>query len=123
MSPTSNPLIMSAEAHASGKATHVGAFTKVTSDVVNIVTGEVEGSFTITAANGELLTGVYSGFSIPDAASGTFTWLLNATFTGGTGRFTHATGEFVFIAEGDFVIVNGAVFGTYTETFDGTISY
>jgi hypothetical protein len=114
---------MSAEAHASGKATHVGAFTKVTSDVVNIVTGEVEGSFTITAANGELLTGVYSGFSIPDAASGTFTWLLNATFTGGTGRFTHATGEFVFIAEGDFVIVNGAVFGTYTETFDGTISY
>jgi hypothetical protein len=121
-SPTSNLPIFVSEAHAVGNATHTGAFTKVTSDVVNIVTGEVEGSFTMTTANGDLLTGVYSGFTVP-APDGSFSWVLNATFTGGTGRFVHATGEFVFIAEGEYVVVDGSIYGTYTETFDGTINY
>jgi len=62
LTPTPNPAIMLSEAHAVGLTTHLGAFTKVTSDVVNIVTGETEGAFTMTAANGDHLTGVYSGF-------------------------------------------------------------
>ena len=37
-------------AQAVGNGTHVGAFTKVTSDVTDIATGEVEGSFRMTAA-------------------------------------------------------------------------
>jgi len=122
-SPTPNPPIFSSSAHAVGNATHIGAFTKVTVDIVNISTGEVEGSFTMTTANGDLLTGTYSGFSIPDITLGTFSWVLNATFTGGTGRFLHATGQFVFIAEGEFAIVDGSILGKYTETFDGTINY
>ena len=121
--PTENPMIMVGGAQAVGLATHIGAFTKVTSDVTNIVTGEVVGAFTMTAANGDHLTGVYRGFLAFGASPGTFSWLLNATITGGTGRFLHATGEFVFIASGNAVVVDGIVNGNYTETFDGTISY
>lgn len=121
-SPTADPTVVTSEAHAVGLATHTGAFRKVTSDVVNIVTGEVEGTFTMTTANGDLLMGVYSGYSIP-TPDGTFSWVLNATFTGGTGRFVAATGDFVFVAEGEYVIVDGNISGTYTETFEGTINY
>lgn len=120
---TANPIIMLSQADAVGRTTHLGAFTKVTSDVFNVATGETVGSFTMTAANGDLLTGVYRGFLTFGATPGTFSWLLDATITGGTGRFLHATGEFVFIAEGSFDFVNGAVHGKYTETFEGTISY
>lgn len=71
-SPAPHPPIFSSSAHAFGNATHIGDFAKVTSDMVNIATGEVEGSFTMTAANGDLLTGTYSGFSIPDIFLHTF---------------------------------------------------
>ena len=121
--PSPDPTIFLGEAHAIGHATHVGAFTKVTSDVINIATGEVEGAFTMTAENGDQLKGEYSGFLAFGTTPGTFSWLLDATITGGTGRFLDATGEFVFIADGDYVLVNGVVNGKYTETFDGTISY
>jgi hypothetical protein len=121
--PTSNPALMLGEAHAIGLATHLGAFTKVTSDVVNILTGEVTGAFTMTTASGDQLKGEYSGLFAFGAMPGTLSWLLNATITGGTGRFLHATGEFVFVAEVDYLLVNGGVHGQYTETFDGTISY
>jgi hypothetical protein len=118
-----NPLIYLSEADAVGDATHLGAFTKMTSDVINIATGQVEGAFTMTAANGDQLTGVYSGFMAFGAAPGTFSWVLNATITGGTGRFLGATGQFVFLADVNYVAVNGVVTGNYTETFDGTITY
>jgi hypothetical protein len=121
--PSANPTIFLGGANASGLATHIGAFTKVTQDVTNIVTGEVQGAFTMTAADGDQVTGVYSGFLAFGATPGSFSWVLNATITGGTGRFAAATGTFVFIAEGQAVIVNGVVRGNYTETFDGTISY
>jgi hypothetical protein len=101
----------------------VGSFSKVTSDVVNLASGAVEGSFTITAANGDLLMGVYEGAITFGIVPGTFSWVLGATFTGGTGRFQNATGEFVFVAEGEFVVVDGVAYGEYSETFEGTINY
>lgn len=110
-------------AQAVGKGTHVGAFTKVTSDVVNIATGEVEGSFTMTAANGDHVTGVYVGIVVFGSTPGTFSWVLETTITGGSGRFSGATGEFVFIADGELIITDGVANGKYTETFDGTIDY
>jgi hypothetical protein len=120
--PTNNPIIYNSVANANGNAAHVGRFTKVTSDIFNIATGEVVGTFTITAANGDLLSGQYSGYVIPETAT-TFSWILNATFTGGTGRFANATGEFVFEAQGQYFFASGNLYGTYVETFDGTISY
>lgn len=120
--PTDDPAVFLSQARAHGSATHVGRFTKVTSDVLNASTGELTGTFTMTAANGDLLTGYYTGFAVPQTAT-TFSWFLNAAFTGGTGRFANATGEFVFVAQGEFVVVDGTIYGNYTETFDGTISY
>jgi hypothetical protein len=120
--PTENPVVFLSHALAVGEATHVGGFTKVTTDTVNIVTGETEGAFIMTAPNGDLLTGTYSGSSFP-GAPGTISWILNATITGGTGRFLHATGTFVFTAHGNYGFVDGTLVGQYTETFDGTINY
>lgn len=118
---TANPILFNSVATAQGNATHVGRFTKVTSDTFNLATGEVTGIFTMTTANGDLLTGEYSGFVV--SAATTFSWLLNATITGGTGRFTNATGQFVFEAQGEYYFASGNLQGTYTETFNGTISY
>ena len=123
LSPTQDSTVYVGGAQVVGKGTHVGAFTKVTSDVSNVATGEVEGSFTMTTASGDQVTGVYGGYFVFGSAPGTMSWVLDATITGGTGRFSRATGSFVFIAEVEFVVVDGVVHGEYTETFEGTISY
>lgn len=121
--PTADPTVYLGVAQAVGNGTHVGAFTKLTSDVINIATGRVDGTFTMTVANGDHVAGVYGGFFVFGSTPGTFSWELNATITGGSGRFSAATGTFVFVASGQDVITNGIVRGTYTETFDGTIKY
>jgi hypothetical protein len=121
--PSANPVIYTGGANAAGVATHIGAFSKATQDATNIMTGEVQGAFTMTAPTGDQLTGVYAGYLTVGTTPGSFSWVLNATITGGTGRFSAATGKFVFIAEGQAAIVDGVVHGVYTETFDGTIMY
>lgn len=121
--PTSNPAIFDGVANASGNVTNMGVFTKVTSDVINLVLGTVEGTFVMTSPGGEQLKGKYSGTFSLGTTPGTLSWNLNATITGGTGRFSHASGEFVFIANGKFVTGDGRITGDYTETFDGTINY
>jgi hypothetical protein len=120
--PTSDPAVFTSVARAMGRGTHVGAFSKVTDDLLNVVTGWVDGSFTMTTANGDLLRGFYTGYVVP-GAPGTFAWVLDSTITGGTGRFVNATGSFVFTAEGTFGFVDGLIEGAYTETFDGTIDF
>jgi hypothetical protein len=77
----------------------------------------------MTAANGDQISGKYTGTFSFGATPGSFSWLLDATITGGTRRFSGAGGEFVFIAQGQFTIINGSVYGNYTETFDGIIDY
>ena len=47
------------------------------------------GPFTITGANGDMLEGYYSDFSLDDE---TGVYMLEWTFTGGTGRFEGAEG-------------------------------
>ena len=72
-----------------------------------------DGEFTITAANGDTLTGTYDGVGLPDPARPGF---VNGTalawLTGGTGRFRCASGFAPFTLE-----INAA---TLTEviTFD-----
>lgn len=121
--PTPTPAIYNSVANASGNTTHLGVFNKITSDVINVVSTTVEGTFIMTNQSGEQITGRYSGTFSFGTTPGTFSWDLNATITGGTGRFTNATGEFVFLASGDYIITEGIVIGDYTETFDGTITY
>jgi hypothetical protein len=121
--PTSNPAIYSGVANARGNVTHLGVFSKVTSDVIDMVSSRIEGSFIMTNPGGEQITGKYDGTFSYGSIPGTFSWVLNATVTGGTGRFLHAAGEFVFRANGTQVIADGVASGEYTETFDGNIVY
>lgn len=121
--PTSNPAVFKGVANASGNVTHLGVFSKITSDIINLVLSTIEGTFVMTSPAGEQLTGKYSGTFSLGSTPGTLSWSLNATITGGTGRFSHAGGEFVFLANGNFVIADGSISGDYTETFDGMIVY
>ena len=121
--PTLNPTIYSGVAKANGNVTHLGTFSKVTSDSINVVSSRVDGSFVMSTPAGEQLTGIYAGNFILGPVPGTLSWSLNARITGGTGRFAGAGGNFIFRAEGKYWIDNGVINGEYTETFDGTISY
>src|SRR5262249_14738116 len=101
--PTSDPNVVLSEATAVGCGTHIGRFEKTTRDVANFATLNDEGEFTMMVADGDLLTGFYSGPLIPGDSPGTLSWRLDAVITGGTGRFRHATGEFVFVADGEYM--------------------
>jgi hypothetical protein len=93
-----------------GRAAHLGKFTR-TENVVFGAGGAISGSLVFTAANGDQLSADFTGgFISPTTAEGTY------TFTGGTGRFSDATGTASFTAttpDG----VNVAV------SFEGSISY
>lgn len=122
--PTDDPAIYTGGARAAGIGTPAGLFTKTTDDVVDVTNGWTVGTFTMTALNGDQIAGEYQGFTLVDLAAGTLSWVLDATITGGTGRFRHATGSFEFVASGEFTIeADGSVVTRYFETFDGTIEH
>jgi hypothetical protein len=108
LSPTSRRLTAS----ATGRATHLGRFTRTETIVVNLTNGTFTGTLVFTAANGDRLTADLAGqFTSPnlDAAEGTY------MFTGKTGRFQNASGRATFEAKAD-----GAGFDV---KFNGTIQY
>ena len=103
-----------------GQATHLGRFTAQQQHTINLVTTEVlEGVFTFTAANGDTVSGSYSGQgeSLP---SGLIRFTGTFRIEDGTGRFSDATGEgdmFGLIDPSDF-----PVSATADLTLDGTIA-
>ena len=108
-------------ATATGKATHLGAFTlRDTSRIVGfdgVVLQVAEGQAVLVAGNidhGDHLYGSFSG-SV-NLATGTGT--LNFEWTGGTGRFANATGATVW-----HVTLNPGEGLTYTAVAEGVISY
>jgi hypothetical protein len=94
-----------------GTATHLGTFTR--RELVHInADGTIVGTIVFVAANGDELDVSLSGQFTSlagDAVAGGY------TFTGGTGRFSDATGSATFAG----TIVNGQV----SVSFDGTIDY
>jgi hypothetical protein len=100
----------------SGEVTHLGHFT-VTGDVaVEVATGIPTGTWTLTAANGDMLFLKMTGSGIdPTHGFGEF------TVVGGTGRFEGATGSYEQIIT--FAVPLGtADIISYTDVLDGTIS-
>jgi hypothetical protein len=99
-----------------GTATHLGSLTTVQSHCVAPPSFDfTDGLFTLTAANGDQLSGTYEGEFLPldpplAAIDGEF------TFTGGTGRFIGATGG------GDASGVQNLATGDATVVLEGTIS-
>ena len=107
-SPPTSPLIT---ATATGEATHLGAFTRTETLVLNPSTGAFKGKLVFTADNGDrLCASIDGGFTPLGTAVGTY------AFTGGSGRFRNATGGAAFTA-----VPAGP--GRFTITFQGTIQY
>ena len=99
-------------AFATGKATHLGRFTRTETIVVNPNDGTFTSTLVFTAANGDQLYADATGhFTSPNGDSAEGTYL----FTGGTGRFENASGEAEFEVKPDEV--------GFDVTFKGTIQY
>jgi len=78
-----------------GTATHVGKYTIVNSHCVDPISGALsDGEFVKTAANGDRIYGTYTGGStaIQPPPRAVFRITGTIEFTGGTGRFSGATG-------------------------------
>jgi hypothetical protein len=74
---------------------------------------------TLTAANGDTINLTASG-TVCMAPSGTVVATATYTITGGTGRFSTATGSGTTRTDSDF---SSGIPGTFTGTVDGTISF
>jgi hypothetical protein len=98
----------------SGTATHLGLFTMAASEVVDFASMTVRnGTFTLTAANGDTVSGTYSGTILP----GLVGYHVSGPITGGTGRFAGATGAIIFDGIVDPATLTGSdvISGTITS--------
>lgn len=106
-------------ATGTGKGTHLGKVSFTATDCITPIDYHFsfEGEFILTAANGDELSGIYGGLFIP-VDGGPIYRLSEATMeiTGGTGRFTEATGSGELTGREDLATGNG------NFEVDGTIS-
>jgi len=76
-----------------GNGTDLGRFTLAAGEMIDLTTGAItHGFFTLTAANGDTVTGTYSG----QALTGFTGYVVSGPITAGTGRFAVATGFLVW---------------------------
>ena len=102
---------------ASGHGSQVGAFDLEIPHLVNFATSNATGEYLMTAANGDMVIGTFTGHATPIGTDGHYATLVEeVTITGGTGRFAGATGSFTAVRLIDRV--NLLTIGYY----DGTIS-
>jgi hypothetical protein len=100
-----------------GHATHLGNFTTHYRECFVPATGAVtDGSFTLTAANGDTIFGAYGGQVSPTGDLNVFAYDDPGVITGGTGRFAGASG-----IVGTNGVVNLAT-GEYSGTITGSVS-
>jgi len=83
-----------AEAVNGGNATQLGRFTVTAEFVLDVCDLTYVGSYVFTAANGDSISGPFSGSLTPTDVPGVFDNTEIAFITGGTGRFANATGTF-----------------------------
>lgn len=118
---------------ATGKITHFG-LTTVVQDSVMVPTGPAgnpfasfnwtQGTWTLTAANGDQMSGDSVGSCIRGAT--TVSCVLDYTSSGGTGRFKDATAAFTATVEVTRIALEfpGPVsISTVVGTLDGTLSW
>lgn len=103
-----------------GKSTHMGKISIAANDCITPADNHYAfiGKLTITAANGDKLSGDYSGSLVPAETVPVYSF-SNATFqiTGGTGRFSKASGSAEIKGNQDIKTGKGKM------EVDGTISY
>jgi hypothetical protein len=105
-----------AEAVNGGIATQLGRFTGTAEFVLDFCDLTYVGSYVFTAANGDSISGPFSGSLTATAVPGVFDNIETAFITNGTGRFAAATGTFNL---GGQINLNT---GTFSLPWDGTIS-
>jgi hypothetical protein len=76
-----------------GQATHLGAYAYHSNECFNGATGQFSGTFTMTAANGDTISGTYAGVVVSVVGALGF-YEQDNVITGGTGRFAGASGGF-----------------------------
>lgn len=109
--------------NATAVATHVGRLAVTgtvisTGPVLSCEVPNVAGTITATTPNGNTITEDLSGAVCPQP-DGTFKTTGTFTVTGGTGRYTNASGGGTFIAITDY---RTSAPGTITVTEDGTLN-
>ena len=87
----------------SGIATELGAFTGYAEFIPNLCDLTYTGFFYWTAANGDQISGPFSGYLTPTTTAGVFDNHETAIVTDGTGRFAGATGIFTLTGQVNFV--------------------
>jgi len=120
-----NVLTGAMTAHGEGVATHLGEYTAGLEGTATITPTGVFGSGTQTtvAANGDELTGTYT-LATPGAPGVAHTTTIVTTATGGTGRFSDASGTLTSVVEVSPISFGGGVLVNSAEgTTTGQISY
>ena len=110
-----DPPMASVVITASGNATQLGRFTLQMPHLVNFATATGEGTFTFSAANGDTLSGVFTGHA--DTTPPIFAIEEGGSITGGTGRFSGASGTIAIHRLFD------PAAGTTTGTIEGTLTF
>ena len=88
----------------SGNATHLGAYTGTGEHYQDVCNGTYIGSFHWFAANGDEIYGTFRGYLTPTGTPGVYDNHETADATGGTGRFTGATGHWEAGGQVDFTM-------------------
>ena len=101
------------EVTGSGRSTRLGSYSARYRECLDPATGAVtQGTFTLTAANGDKLFGTFAGQSTPTDDPGVVTYDDPGVITGGTGRFAGAGGTMT--ASGHANMATGEYSGTIT---------
>jgi hypothetical protein len=105
--PTEDPCVLVNTETASGFAPGTGAVAWESREVVNLCAGpdgaDIRGEFTITAANGDRLSGTYQTLGVLDFTANRITAHGRYLITGGTGAFAGASGEGALGAAGNLL--------------------
>lgn len=104
------------EAVNGGNAMQLGRFNGTAEFVLNVCDLTYVGSYVFTAANGDSISGPFSGYLTLTPTPGVFDNTEFAFITAGTGRFDGATGHFDL---GGQIDINT---GTFSLPWQGTIS-
>ena len=96
-----------------GYATQLGKSSAHYRECLLPATGAVTGgTFTLTAANGDMLFGTYSGQAFPTGDPNVLTYEDPGVVTGGTGRFADASGS----------VTQSGVANLATGEYEGTLT-
>ena len=119
--PTADPCILANTETGTGRSAALGDFTWDSSESVDLCANgnaDIDGQFTLTAVNGDQITGNYRTSAHLDMHSGVITAVGHYKITGGSGAFAGAKGKGVTAASGSLAPpfgFDGGLFGSIVQ--------